>query len=75
MPRPIPAVFGSVFYEQMPVSVYQSGWQAVSWQGSDSLNLHPAAHVLHYGSTCFEGLKAFRHGDGRMAIFSPRCTH
>lgn len=36
---------------------------------SDSLQLHPAAHVLHYSSTCFEGLKAFRHDDGSTKIF------
>lgn len=69
MSRPIPTVFGSVFYEQMPISIYQSGWKDVSWQGSNALTLHPGAHVLHYGSTCFEGLKAFRHAEGRMAIF------
>src|SRR5690606_28141174 len=26
-------------------------------------------HVLHYASTCFEGLKAFRHDDGSVNIF------
>ncbi|MDP6189942.1 MAG: branched-chain amino acid aminotransferase, partial [Gammaproteobacteria bacterium] len=32
-------------------------------------NLHPAAHVLHYSSTCFEGLKAFRHPDDSVKVF------
>ena len=36
---------------------------------SDSIQLHPGAHVLHYSSTCFEGLKAFRHKDGSIKIF------
>ena len=36
---------------------------------SDKLELHPGAHVLHYSSTCFEGLKAFRHEDGSVYIF------
>ena len=31
--------------------------------------MHPGAHVLHYASTCFEGLKAFRHEDGSVQIF------
>jgi len=31
--------------------------------------MHPGAHVLHYASTCFEGLKAFRQQDGSVAIF------
>src|SRR5690606_30238578 len=36
---------------------------------SDSLKLHPGAHVLHYASTCFEGLKAFRQPDGGVKVF------
>lgn len=36
---------------------------------SDSIQLHPGAHVLHYSSTCFEGLKAFRHEDGSIKVF------
>jgi branched-chain amino acid aminotransferase len=33
------------------------------------LALSPAAHVLHYASTCFEGFKAFRHADGSVHVF------
>jgi len=36
---------------------------------SDSLPMHPGSHVLHYSSTCFEGLKAFRQRDGSIKIF------
>lgn len=36
---------------------------------SNSIQLHPGAHVLHYASTCFEGLKAFRHADGSVKVF------
>ena len=36
---------------------------------SNSIALHPGAHVLHYASTCFEGLKAFTHPDGSRHIF------
>ena len=31
--------------------------------------LHPFAHVLHYGSACFEGLKAHRGHDGAVRLF------
>jgi branched-chain amino acid aminotransferase len=31
--------------------------------------LHPAAHVFHYASTCFEGFKAYRWADGKGRIF------
>jgi branched-chain amino acid aminotransferase len=33
------------------------------------LALHPGAHVLHYASACFEGLKAHRGVDGAVRIF------
>lgn len=33
--------------------------------------LHPFAHVLHYGSACFEGLKAHRGADGTVRLFRP----
>jgi branched-chain amino acid aminotransferase len=36
------------------------------------LPLHPAAHALHYGSACFEGLKAHRGTDGRVRLFRPQ---
>jgi len=45
------------------------GWSDIEYVPSDQLPLHPGAHVLHYASTCFEGLKAFRHEDGSIAIF------
>jgi branched-chain amino acid aminotransferase len=35
------------------------------------LSLHPFAHVLHYGSACFEGLKAHRGVDGVVRLFRP----
>lgn len=31
--------------------------------------MHPAAHALHYGSACFEGLKAHRGADGKVRLF------
>jgi branched-chain amino acid aminotransferase len=33
------------------------------------IELHPAAHVLHYSSTCFEGFKAYRWADGSVHVF------
>jgi branched-chain amino acid aminotransferase len=35
------------------------------------LALHPFAHVLHYGSACFEGLKAHRGVDDVVRLFRP----
>jgi len=44
-------------------------WSAAEIVPLGPLSLHPAAHALHYGSSCFEGLKAFRLADDRVALF------
>lgn len=72
MSRPVPAVFGSVFHAQMPVIAHKDGkWQPTEWQTSSDLTLAPGAHALHYGSECFEGLKAFRQANGKIVLFRP----
>ncbi|MDO4642335.1 MAG: branched-chain-amino-acid transaminase [Cardiobacteriaceae bacterium] len=72
MAREVPAVFGSVFYPEMPVIPYENGkWQPLRWQSSSEMQLPPGAHALHYGSECFEGLKAFRQKNDKIVIFRP----
>jgi len=62
--------FGTVFMPEMAVSWFDgSNWSAAEIVPSDSIQLHPGAHVLHYSSTCFEGLKAFRQPDGGVKVF------
>ncbi len=64
------AAFGSVFMPEMAISWFDGEqWSGTDVVPSNSLQLHPGAHVLHYSSTCFEGLKAFRHEDGSIKIF------
>ncbi|WP_305856234.1 branched-chain amino acid aminotransferase [Balneatrix alpica] len=64
------AAFGSVFMPEMAISWFDgTQWSGTEVVSSSSLQLHPGAHVLHYSSTCFEGLKAFRHEDGSVKIF------
>ncbi|WP_107688603.1 branched-chain-amino-acid transaminase [Neisseria wadsworthii] len=75
MSRTVPAVFGSVFHQEMPVLAYENGaWQPVRWQSAHDLTLSPGAHALHYGSECFEGLKAFRQQNGRIVLFRPQAN-
>lgn len=61
--------FGTQFMPQMTQSVYDNGWGDMQTVDADKISLHPGAHVFHYASTCFEGLKAFLHKDGSVKIF------
>jgi len=61
--------FGTQFMPEMSVSRFADGWSEPRIEPADSVSLHPGAHVLHYASTCFEGLKAFRHADGSVHVF------
>ncbi|EGM79549.1 branched-chain amino acid aminotransferase, group II [Rheinheimera sp. A13L] len=64
------AAFGSVFMPEMAMARFDgTAWSQSAIVPSDNISLHPGAHVLHYASTCFEGLKAFRHEDGSVVIF------
>ena len=64
------SAFGTEFMPEMAISWFDgSSWSATDVVSSESLALHPATHVLHYSSTCFEGLKAFRQADGSVKIF------
>lgn len=64
------AAFGTVFVPEMAIAWFDgNSWSKPEIVSSESLQLHPGAHVLHYSSTCFEGLKAFRHADGSINIF------
>ncbi|MFQ3191144.1 MAG: branched-chain amino acid aminotransferase, partial [Paraglaciecola sp.] len=52
------AAFGTVFMPQMAFTTFENNqWNEATIVESDSIQLHPGAHVLHYSSTCFEGLK------------------
>lgn len=62
--------FGTVFCDHFVVARFRDGaWQAPSIEPLAPLQLHPAAHVLHYCSSCFEGFKAYRWEDGKARIF------
>ena len=53
--------------------IASSGWepgQLYQHQGA-TLELSPAANVLHYGQAIFEGLKARRTREGKVVLFRP----
>lgn len=64
------AVFGTEFCDTFAVMEYANGeWSAPEMRPLAPLPIHPAAHVLHYASTCFEGFKAYRWQDGSARVF------
>jgi branched-chain amino acid aminotransferase len=60
-----------VFGEWITTAVFADGAFTYSGEAEPirDFRLHPATHVLHYGSACFEGLKGHRQPDGSVAVF------
>ena len=62
--------FGTEFCDYIAIARYENGaWSAPSIEPLAPLPMHPAAHVFHYASSCFEGFKAYRWADGKGRIF------
>jgi branched-chain amino acid aminotransferase len=62
--------FGTVLADQMSIATYANGgWTTDKVVPVAPLPMHPAAHVLHYASSCFEGFKAYRWADGSIHVF------
>ncbi|MBP1993856.1 branched-chain amino acid aminotransferase [Paenibacillus eucommiae] len=66
--------FGVHFTDHMFVMDYaqEKGWYHPRIVPYQPIVLDPAAKVFHYGQTIFEGLKAYRTGDGRTLLFRPQ---
>lgn len=66
--------FGKHFTPHMFIMDYEKGkgWHDARIVPFGSLDLHPAETVLHYGSSIFEGMKAYKTEDGQIQLFRPR---
>lgn len=65
--------FGHTFTDHMltiPWNVV-SGWGVPKIQPYGPLALDPSCTVLHYAQTIFEGMKAYRHDNGKVTLFRP----
>ena len=68
--QPQKAAFGTLLTSHMAVARFQGGrWSSGELTPVGPIELSPAAHVLHYASTCFEGFKAYRRADGSVHVF------
>lgn len=65
--------FGTLFSDHM-ISIDWTegkGWHNAQIGPRGPLTLDPACAVLHYAQEIFEGLKAYKHADGSLALFRP----
>jgi len=65
--------FGRIYSDHMFTVEWNEaeGWHNARIGAYRNLDLPPAALVLHYGQTIFEGLKAYRAADGGFNLFRP----
>lgn len=73
LPQPESLGFGKYFSDHWFYSRYldPKGWIEARIEPYGPIPMDPAASVLHYGQSLFEGMKAFKQMDGSIAIFRP----
>ncbi|KAK9451902.1 aminotransferase [Limtongia smithiae] len=66
-------VFGHTFTDHMLQVAWseEDGWADPKIVPYQNLSLDPATCVFHYAFECFEGLKAYRDGQGKVRMFRP----
>ncbi len=64
--------FGRTFSDHMFVADYADGeWKNFQIVPYGDISISPAMSALHYGQSFFEGLKAYKHPDGKVSVFRP----
>jgi branched-chain amino acid aminotransferase len=64
--------FGKVFSDHMFMADYEDGeWKNFEVLPYGPIEMSPAISALHYGQAFFEGIKAYKHADGKVSIFRP----
>lgn len=65
--------FGNKFSEHMFIMDYDEGqgWHDARIVPYGNISISPAAMVFHYGQEIFEGMKAYKGGDGKVYLFRP----
>ncbi len=68
--------FGKVFTEHLAAISWdrERGWYEAEVRPYGPIQMDPGTTVLHYAQAVFEGLKAFRQADGRIAVFRPEAN-
>ena len=64
--------FGKYFSDHMLEADYENGeWKNVEIKPYQPLVIEPSLAALHYGQSIFEGIKAYKDGNGEGYIFRP----
>src|SRR5450432_3533307 len=64
--------FGKYFTDHMLEVDYENGeWKTLQIKPYQALSLEPSLVALHYGQAIFEGIKAYKNGNGEAFIFRP----
>jgi branched-chain amino acid aminotransferase len=64
--------FGKILAPDWFAADYRDGtWQNARVEARHDISLSPAAVVLHYAQSIFEGMKAYRWANGKAVLFRP----
>jgi branched-chain amino acid aminotransferase len=64
--------FGRTFSDHMFMMDFRNGkWNSPKIMPFQNISMNPAASVIHYGQSIFEGMKAFKNVEGRFGLFRP----
>lgn len=62
--------FGKTYSDHMFSAEYVDGeWKNMCIEPYEAMQISPASPALHYGISVFEGMKAYRNGEGKINIF------
>lgn len=65
--------FGHYFTDHMLEADFENGeWKNIEIKPYQPLLLNPSVAALHYGQAIFEGIKAYKDGEGNAFIFRPQ---
>ncbi len=64
--------FSYIKTDKTYIRVWNNGrWEEGYFQDSDRISIPISSTALHYGQTCFEGMKAYKTKDGHIQLFRP----
>ncbi|MCF6359787.1 MAG: branched-chain amino acid aminotransferase [Cyclobacteriaceae bacterium] len=68
--------FAREYSDHMLVTDFKGGeWENPEIIPYGNLSLSPANPAIHYGQSIFEGLKAYKHANGKISIFRPKANY